>query len=143
MNGPKTGKKFAAGGVEPVGLTAQRRAVWRVILASERHLTASEIYEAARAELPTISFATVYNSVRYLREAGVIGEVKFGDGASRYDRQTKRHDHAICTRCGALVDFDLPATAGLLRAAAHRSRFRPESVHLTLRGVCPDCQEDS
>lgn len=122
-------------------LTPQREAVLRVICENERHLTASEIYEAARAVLPTISFATVYNSVRYLRDAGLIGEINFGDGASRYDRATQRHDHAMCTRCGALVDFDLPATSSLMRAASRRAHFKPESVQLLLRGVCPSCRK--
>jgi len=91
--------------------------------------------------MPSISFATVYNSLRYLKEAGFIREINFGDGASRYDRETDRHDHAICTGCGKLVDFDLPETAGLLQAAARKSHFRPESVHLTLKGLCPGCRK--
>jgi Fe2+ or Zn2+ uptake regulation protein len=122
-----------------VGLTPQREAVLRVIRESENHLTASEIFEAARRRLPTISYATVYNSLRYLKEAGLVHEISFGGGASRYDRETERHDHAICTNCGKLVDFDLAATNDLMRAAARRSRFKPESLHLTLRGLCPDC----
>jgi len=30
----------------------------------------------------------------------------------------------------------------LMRAAARKSRFKPESVYLTLRGLCPDCREE-
>lgn len=120
-------------------LTPQRDAVLQVIRASEEHLTASEIFERARRRLPSISYATVYNSLRYLRDAGLVHEVKFGDGASRYDRETQRHDHALCTACGKLVDFDLNLTAELMRTAARRSSFKAESIHLTLRGLCPDC----
>lgn len=123
------------------GLTPQRQAVLQVIRASEKHLTASEIFEAARRNLPTISYATVYNSLRYLKDAGLVREINFGSGASRYDRETERHDHAICTSCGKLVDFDLPATITLIKAAARKSRFKPESIQLTLRGLCPDCRE--
>ena len=122
-------------------LTPQRDAVFKVILAREDHPTANEIFEAARQRLPTISYATVYNSLRYLKEAGLVHEIKFGDSASRYDRETDRHDHAICSSCGKLVDFDLPQTAELMQAAARKSRFKPESVHLTLRGLCADCRE--
>jgi Fur family peroxide stress response transcriptional regulator len=68
-----------------------------------------------------------------------LREITFGNGASRYDRETERHDHALCTRCGKLLDFDLAETTQLLQLAARRSRFRPESIHLTLLGVCPDC----
>jgi Fur family peroxide stress response transcriptional regulator len=121
-------------------LTPQRQAVLRVVNESEDHLTATEIYEAARRILPSISFATVYNSLKYLREAGLLSEINFGKASSRYDRETGRHDHAICSRCGRLVDFDLDETAKLMRAAARRSRFKPESIQLTLVGLCPDCQ---
>jgi Fur family transcriptional regulator, peroxide stress response regulator len=122
-------------------LTRQREAVLRVIRGREDHPTANDIFEAARRRLPGISYATVYNSLRFLKEAGLVHEIKFGDSASRYDRETDRHDHALCSQCGKLVDFDLPQAAELMKAAARRSKFKPESVHLTLKGVCPDCCE--
>lgn len=124
-------------------LTPQRQVVLQVIQESDNHLTANEIFEVARRLRPSISFATVYNSLRYLKDAGLIHEISFGNGASRYDRMTDRHDHAICTSCGRLEDFDLTATRELLRAAARKSRFKPQSIHLTLRGLCPDCRAGS
>jgi len=120
-------------------LTPQREVVLRVVRESAEHLTAAEIYAAARRIRPSLSYATVYNSLRYLKDAGLVREITFGNGASRYDRETARHDHALCTRCGALLDFDLAETAQLMRLAARRSRFKPESIHLTLMGVCPAC----
>src|SRR5215210_4092688 len=108
-------------------LTRQREAVLQVIRESENHLTASEIFEAARSRLPSISYATVYNSLKYLKDVGLVHELSLGGaGASRYDRETERHDHAVCTACGKLVDFDQPLTKELVRAAARRTRFQPE-----------------
>jgi Fur family peroxide stress response transcriptional regulator len=124
-------------------LTPQRDAVFQVIREREDHPTASDIFEAARRRLPGISYATVYNSLRYLKEAGLVREICFGDSASRYDRETERHDHAICDCCGKLVDFHLPETAELMQAAARKSKFKAQSIHLTLRGICPDCKESS
>ena len=121
-------------------LTRQREAVLQVIRGSENHLTASEIYEAARRRLSSISYATVYNSLKYLKDAGLVNEISFGNGASRYDRETERHDHALCIECGKLVDFDLTVTSDLVRAAVRKTRFKPETIHLTLRGLCPDCK---
>ena len=122
-------------------LTPQRDAVFQVILNREDHPTAGEIFEAAKLRLPSISYATVYNSLRYLRDAGLVHEITFGDSSSRYDRETDRHDHAICNNCGKLVDFDLPQTAQLMQAAARKSQFKAESVHLTLRGLCANCRK--
>ena len=120
-------------------LTPQRQVVLQVVRGTEAHLTAAEIYDAARQLLPSISFATVYNSLRFLRDEGLISEVTFGNSASRYDRETGRHDHAVCTSCGRLTDFDLDETSALMKLAARRSKFKPQSVHLTLYGLCPDC----
>lgn len=112
-----------------------------MVQSGDTHPTAAQVFEGARSRMPGISFATVYNSLRFLKQAGLVREVAFGSGASRYDRETDRHDHAICSACGTLVDFDLPGTVELIRSAARASRFKAESVHLTLVGLCPDCRE--
>lgn len=113
-----------------------------VVRTPDEHLTATEVFARARKKMPGISFATVYNSLRYLKDAGLIREIaSFGKSPSRYDSETYRHDHAVCSGCGKLVDFDLPGTVALQRAAARASRFQAESVHLTLYGRCPDCRE--
>lgn len=123
------------------GLTRQRSLVLDVVRTPDEHLTATEVFEKARKTMPGISFATVYNSLRYLKGAGLIREIaSFGKSPSRYDSETYRHDHAVCSECGKLVDFDLPATMELMRSAARASRFKAESVHLTLVGVCPKCR---
>ena len=124
-----------------VSLTRQRQVVLQVVQGGDHHPTAAEVFDAARQQLPGISFATVYNSLRFLRDAGLIHEINFGNGASRYDRETDRHDHAICSACGKLVDFDLPGTVALTRAAARASKFKPKSIRLTLVGLCPRCRE--
>lgn len=128
--------------IQDLGLTRQREVILRVILDADEHLTANGVFAAAKALLPSISFATVYNSLRFLKEAGHIAEIKFGSGASRFDRMTARHDHAICTRCGKLVDIEMEPPAGLVELAAKYSNFKPESLDFTLRGLCPECVED-
>ena len=122
-----------------LGLTRQREVVLRVIRDAHEHLKANEVFSEAKKLLPSISFATVYNSLRYLKEAGHIAELKFGDGASRFDRMTHRHDHAICTSCGKLVDIEMDVPEDIVKRAAKYSKFKPESIEFTLRGKCPDC----
>jgi len=126
--------------LELPGLTKQRRAVLRVIRESDAHLTANEVFEHARRLLPGISFATVYNSLRYLKNEALIGEVCFGANCTRYDRKLTRHDHAICNNCGKLVDMELSIPDGLIKEAAKRSKFEAGSIELTLRGLCPECR---
>jgi len=127
---------------ETNGLTLQRKVVLEAVRVSHGHLTAREVYEVAKSLLPTISYATVYNSLRFLKDGGLIGEITFGNGASRYDKEVSRHDHAICSKCGELVDFDLPETTELMASAELRTNFKPQSIHLTLVGLCPECRPD-
>ena len=122
-----------------LGLTRQREVVLRVVRDSCEHLTANQVFSRSQELLPSISFATVYNSLRFLKDAGHIAEIRFGNGASRFDGMTHRHDHALCTACGKLVDIDTDVPEDLVKRAAKYSKFRPESLEFTLRGLCPDC----
>ena len=129
--------------IKELGLTRQREVVLQVIRDAGEHLTANEVFDRAKQLLPSISFATVYNSLRYLKEAGHIGEIQFGNGASRFDAMTSRHDHALCTSCGKLVDMEIELPAEIVKLAARFSRFKLESIELTLRGLCPECAKNS
>jgi Fur family ferric uptake transcriptional regulator/Fur family peroxide stress response transcriptional regulator len=129
--------------IESLELTKQRESVLRVIRGSDKHLTANEVFDDARRLLPGISFATVYNSLRYLKEEGLIGEIRFGMGAKLYDRKLTRHDHAICNKCGKLVDLELLLPDGLIEEATNRSKFEAVSIELTLRGLCPECSKSA
>jgi len=127
--------------IRELGLTKQREVVLQVIRDAEKHLTANEVFDRAKQLLPTISFATVYNSLRFLKDAGHIGEISFGNGASRFDALTSRHDHAICTNCGKLVDMEIELPGEIVELATKFSKFKLESIELTLRGLCPECNK--
>ena len=127
--------------IKNLGLTKQREVVLQVIREASEHLTANEIFDNAKILLPTISFATVYNSLRFLKDVGHIAEIQFGNGASHYDRKLTRHDHAICNKCGKLVDLELDFPSELVQTAAVASNFKPESLEFTLRGICPECNK--
>jgi len=130
---------MAATTINDLNLTRQRKVVLEVIRDAEGHLTANEVFANAKMLLPSISFATVYNSLRFLKKAGHIAEILFGNGASRYDRMTSRHDHAICTKCGKLADIEMKHPTRLIKKAAKVSKFKPAYLEFTLRGICPDC----
>jgi Fe2+ or Zn2+ uptake regulation protein len=114
--------------------------VLEAVRESKGHLNASEIWERARALEPRISFATVYNAVHYLCEAGLLLEIPFGDGASLYDARTERHDHAVCTRCGRIADFHSATADAVAAEASMLTGFDATEVRIVLTGLCPDCR---
>src|SRR5215207_6238386 len=110
-------------------MTPQRQAIVDAVRASHDHPRAADIFERVRAVLPGIAFATVYNALHALADQGVILRLSFGDHASRFDGRTDRHDHALCTRCGDLVDAVAPPTANMLRRAAAETGFAIHAYH--------------
>ena len=128
----------------PVGfrLTPQRRAILRVLRASDRHPDAGWIYEQVRKELPNISLGTVYRNLAQLGEAGEVVELGLGR-ARRWDGNIAPHEHIVCRRCGVVEDVDILRGGRDLDAmAAKASGFVVQSRQLQFEGICPRCQRD-
>ena len=123
-------------------LNANARAVLEVLRASQRHPTAFDVYESVRLTRPRIGLATVYRILHQLTEQGLIKELAYGGGCSRYDACTRRHDHAFCTECGALLDIpqDVQLSNKALQVAAHSTDFELGSYEVRIYGHCTTCQ---
>ena len=121
-------------------LTPQRRAILDAIQASDQHPTAAQIYAQVKASNPRVAFGTVYKALDLLSRTGQVLRLEFGDGASRYDRRAGRHDHAICTTCGRLVDLDVRLPEDLERVASSASGFAISQHTTQFFGLCPACQ---
>jgi Fe2+ or Zn2+ uptake regulation protein len=121
-------------------LTPQRIAIVREIADDLTHPTAQALFERLRPAFPTMSFATVYNTLDTLAGCGLTGSLHLG-GAVRFDPDTTPHDHAICDACGLLADVALtfegappPRTP---RTVVNGFRvLREERIY---RGLCSRC----
>jgi Fur family peroxide stress response transcriptional regulator len=122
-------------------MTPQRQAILDAVRSSHDHPRAADIYERVRAVLPGIAFATVYNALHALADHGIILQLSFGDHASRFDGRVDRHDHALCVRCGELVDAVASPTLELVRQAAAATGFTIHAYHTQLLGICATCQD--
>lgn len=119
-------------------VTPQRLAVFRALWGDETHPTAQEIYERLQVQFPTMSFATVYNTLDALASIGRVRALTVGGGATRFDPNVATHHHAICDRCGAVRD--VPAgTRPVERVPRTVSGFRVRRVERLYRGLCPEC----
>ena len=122
-------------------VTPQRRAVAEVLRGEHVHLTADEVFTAARRRLPEISLATVYNTLRELVAMGEVLEVRADAGPARYDPNVaERHHHLVCEGCGALYDVAPAGVEGLRLQGADRHGFRLTGVDVFFRGRCRACR---
>ena len=137
---PKRERLASMGGRPALRMTPQRLAILDAVRASHDHPRAADIYERVRAVQPGIAFGTVYNALHALADHGIILQLSFGDHASRFDGRVDRHDHALCTDCGNLVDAVAPPTPEIVERAALETGFAIKAYHTQLLGVCAACQ---
>jgi Fe2+ or Zn2+ uptake regulation protein len=118
-------------------LTAQRRVIAEAMTGEHVHLTAEEVFERARAILPEVSRATVYNTLGELVAMGELTEVTHADGRKRYDPNVgEPHHHLVCVDCGRMLDVTTEAP-GLPDDQRHG--FELLEVQVTFRARCPAC----
>jgi Fur family peroxide stress response transcriptional regulator len=120
-------------------ITPQRLAVAQCLEGDDTHPTAQELYERLRPRFPSMSVATVYNTLSALGAIDHCRQLEMG-GPSRFDPNVKPHDHAVCQHCGAIRDVDI---AGKSRADAGCSLpgFRVARVERIYRGICAKCAD--
>jgi Fe2+ or Zn2+ uptake regulation protein len=127
-------------------LTPQRIAIVRLFAGDESHPTAQDMYERLLPTFPSMSFATVYNTLDALARAGLAGIVRLpgkrGD-AARFDPNTAPHHHAVCDGCGAVLDIAAgtlsPTAASLRKLRRAAPGFSVRAVERIYRGFCARC----
>lgn len=123
-------------------LTPQRRVVAEVLRGDHVHLTAEEVHRQARARLPEVSLATVYNTLNELVAMGEVQAVTVSGGPRRYDPNvTSPHQHLVCESCGELRDVQPDNLDDLQLTAGQRHGFDVQAVDVLFRGRCPTCQD--
>jgi len=86
-------------------LTPQRLAILEFLDGNKSHPSAEEIYRAVSAKFPTMSFATVYNTLETMRKREKILELTIDPDKKRFDPNPTPHHHLICIRCKRIVDI--------------------------------------
>lgn len=121
--------------------TKQRDIILDCFLASHCHVSTEELYLKLKESSPGIGFATVYRTLKLFAEAGIAREIQLGDGQTRYEHlhAGEHHDHLVCTRCGAIVEFENETIEKLQTEVASQHGFTILNHKLELYGVCARC----
>ena len=130
-------ERFRAEGLR---VTPQRQAIFRLLHGVTTHPTVDTLYESARAEMPTISLRTVYQTVHDLASLGEVELLDLGTGSLRVDPNVDHaHQHLVCSRCGTVRDVLVDVT-DVRVPTRERADFVVESVDVVFRGRCADCR---
>ena len=132
-------ERFRAQGLK---VTPQRRAIFCALHDSVDHPTAEAVYAEVRADMPTISLRTVYQTLNDLAAMGEITALDLGTGSTRFDPTPRGHHHLVCTGCGVVRDLFVEHHAVAVPTDQLQG-FAVGAAEITWRGRCADCQQRS
>jgi Fur family peroxide stress response transcriptional regulator len=119
--------------------TPQRLAVYESICASREHPTADQIHAKVTARHPTMSLATVYQTLHLLAAIGLLQELGFSNGISKYDPDTSPHINIVCTKCGHIQDHKTRRIQELLTEITQQTGVQPLGQRIDVYTICDQC----
>jgi len=136
----EVGRRVSAAGQR---YTQNRQAVIRILSESDRPLTTAEVVKVGEG----LAQSSVYRNLSVLEAAGAVIRIAGGDEFTRFELAEDlagHHHHLICTDCGSVTDFTVPAKVedrleSALASVATSAGFSPEHHRLDLVGRCSDC----
>ena len=136
-------KSYIAG--RGLRMTSERAAILDAVFDVHAHFTVAELIEHLAARGRSVGRSTIYRMMPHLVDAGLIKEASFcgcnEEQVYEHIYGHRHHDHLICERCGAVIEFEEPAIEILQEQVAAKYGFKLRRHFLDLRGVCPACQE--
>jgi Fur family transcriptional regulator, peroxide stress response regulator len=105
------------------------------------HPTADEIYSVMAKDFPYVSHATVYNTLKLLKEQGIVTELAYSNRVSHYEVAQSEHWHFNCKVCGEIYDIDDIDRGKRLEMPQLGEGFHIDSYRIELYGTCPKCSE--
>lgn len=122
--------------------TRQRTVILDILRKNPVHPTAEDIYREARRTLPNISLGTVYRNLNFLRDQGLVREVRsHSDASSRFEAELPPHAHFHCTECRSVVDVPLPECLRNLSWDGESNVGTVKFLDLHVIGACTNCAQ--
>lgn len=114
--------------------TPQREVIYSILLKKRDHPTADEVYARVKAELPTISLATVYNCLEALVNCNLVRAVNFDREPTRYCPNLRPHAHFHDDEVGSTHDIDLPPELLEQVKSILPPGYNASSIEISFRG---------
>lgn len=124
--------------------TAQRKAIYDYMRQSNEHPSAECVFKALKPDYPTLSLATVYNTLELLVEAGLINTIgNLNDNKTHFDADLSPHVHLYCSGCNEFLDLDTNLIEEVKAQVIEESGYKVTGGRLVYYGLCPKCQQPS
>jgi Fe2+ or Zn2+ uptake regulation protein len=122
-------------------MTSQRMAILHVLHHAGTHLSPAEIYKQAKMEMRGITEPTVYRTLEFLVENGVVRRSNSHNRHFTYQIAGNDHHHIICRMCGSEIEVEHQLLENLYRKLESTSGYMRIDSHITFFGICPECKK--
>ena len=120
-------------------LTHQRMEIFRDVAQTGDHPDAEKIFQGVRQRMPTVSMDTVYRTLWWLTDLGLITILGPPRERARFDANLNRHHHFVCTQCGLTRDFFSEKFDCLELPESVRSIGHVKKTQVEVKGLCLEC----
>jgi Fur family ferric uptake transcriptional regulator len=117
-------------------MTPQRLSILQA-LHEGGHLSPGQVYERTRTTGMTET--TVYRTLEFLAENGVVNPTQIGGGHLTYELVGHDHHHLVCRSCGAQLDLAPDSLKVAISRIERQTGYQIDAGHLTFFGLCPEC----
>lgn len=123
-------------------LTHQRVEIFREVAQTGDHPAAEKVYQGVRRRMPTVSMDTVYRTLWWLKDLGLITMLGPPREQARFDANLSRHHHFVCTQCGLTQDFFSNDFDSLKLPDSLQSIGQAEKIQVEAIGLCLTCAKE-
>jgi Fur family peroxide stress response transcriptional regulator len=120
-------------------LTHQRMEIFREVAQSADHPDVEKVYNGVRKRMPTVSLDTVYRTLGWLKELGLIKTLGPPRERTRFDANLSHHHHFVCVQCGLTRDFYSDNFDKLSLPESVQSIGYVETTQVEVKGICLKC----
>ena len=120
-------------------ITPQRIAIYRELIKSKDHPSASVIYLKAKKLFPDISFDTVNRTLLTFNQVGIVTLVEGYGEPKRFDPDTKPHHHFRCIKCNDIIDVHHKSFDNLKIPEEIRRQYKVLNKRVVIEGFCEKC----
>lgn len=125
-------------------LTTSRELILEAVFATHSHFDVEKLYESLKEDKKKVSRATIYRTIPYLLNAGLIRKSFCDDQREEYEHiyGHPNHLHLQCVICGRIVEqSDKEIEAAIEKIAKHHV-FTIRDYSLGIKGLCSLCRKD-
>jgi Fur family peroxide stress response transcriptional regulator len=119
--------------------THQRLEIFREVAQTGDHPDAETVFKGVRERMPTVSLDTVYRTLWWLKDLGLIKTLGPPRERARFDANLGRHHHFICNQCGLTRDFFSEKFNKLKLPESVQKIGQAEMTQVEVKGICYRC----